>query len=173
MKSMKSQAYELAPDAETDDQHADELSTTSRRRLTHGRTNLLCILIVALACTAIGYSFAGIIATLRRCPDPTTPISTAISSTRHHQCQTVSNRHEWRSLSRAEKQHYLSSVQCLKTIPSRLGLNQSLYDDFPMVHARIGVQSHGAAGFLSWHRYYVHVYEQALRDECGYTGNMT
>jgi len=26
------------------------------------------------------------------------------------------------------------------------------------------------ANFLSWHRYYVHAYEQALRNECGYTG---
>lgn len=26
------------------------------------------------------------------------------------------------------------------------------------------------ANFLSWHRYFVHTFETALRDECGYTG---
>jgi hypothetical protein len=24
--------------------------------------------------------------------------------------------------------------------------------------------------FLPWHRYYMHIYETLLRDECGYTG---
>lgn len=29
---------------------------------------------------------------------------------------------------------------------------------------------HYTGTFLAWHRYFVWVYEQALRDECGYTG---
>ena len=53
-------------------------------------------------------------------------------------CITPSTRREWRSLSTAEKHDYLQAVGCLREQPSRLGLNQSLYDDFPWVHVRIG-----------------------------------
>jgi tyrosinase len=30
---------------------------------------------------------------------------------------------------------------------------------------------HGTGNFLSWHRYFVHGYEKALREECGYKGS--
>ena len=53
-------------------------------------------------------------------------------------CPNPPTRREWRSLSRDEKQDYLLAVQCLRETPSRLGLNQSLYDDFPYVHIRVG-----------------------------------
>jgi tyrosinase len=33
-------------------------------------------------------------------------------------------------------------------------------------------QAHDAAPFLPWHRYFIHVYELALRQECGYTGHL-
>ena len=53
-------------------------------------------------------------------------------------CKDPPIRLEWRSLSRAEKKNYIEAVQCLRTTPSRLGLNQSLYDDFPWTHSRVG-----------------------------------
>lgn len=43
-------------------------------------------------------------------------------------------RREWRSLNRTEKNDYIQSVKCLKTLPSRLQLNQTLYDDFSWIH---------------------------------------
>lgn len=51
-------------------------------------------------------------------------------------CENPVVRHEWRSLSKKEKGAYLQAVLCLRTIPSRLGLNQTLYDDFPYLHTR-------------------------------------
>lgn len=53
-------------------------------------------------------------------------------------CSQPRFRREWRSLSLHEKHGYLQAVQCLKKMPSRLGLNQSLYDDFPYVHFHVG-----------------------------------
>ena len=53
-------------------------------------------------------------------------------------CQDVATRLEWRSLSKTEKQEYIEAVQCLRNKTSRLGLNQSLYDDFPYVHINSG-----------------------------------
>lgn len=81
-------------------------------------------------------------------------------------------RREWRSLSRQEKRSYISAVQCLKTMPSQLALNQTLYDDFPWVHKHFGEYSHDAAPFLAWHRYFIHSYERSLQQWCGYRGTL-
>lgn len=53
-------------------------------------------------------------------------------------CQSIEVRPEWRTLSDQEKSAYLKAVQCLRTVPSRLGLTQSLFDDFPYFHTRTG-----------------------------------
>ncbi len=53
-------------------------------------------------------------------------------------CESLKVRREWRDLSREEQKEYLRAVVCLRERPSRLGLNQSLYDDFPYFHARTG-----------------------------------
>jgi hypothetical protein len=103
-------------------------------------------------------------------------------------CDSVSKRREWRTLTMPQKYEYLSAVQCLKTRPSKLGLDHTLYDDFPYIHSRVGGYGrpqtsfnhqsvdlsavHDAAPFLAWHRYFVYIYETALKKECGYTGNM-
>ena len=53
-------------------------------------------------------------------------------------CGNPPNRQEWRNLSEEQKQNYLDAVLCLKETPSRLKMDQSLYDDFPWVHALVG-----------------------------------
>ena len=91
----------------------------------------------------------------------------------HSTCKIPPLRQEWRSLSQNSKASYIRAVQCLKTLPSALGLNQTLYDDFPWVHKQHGEYSHNAAPFLAWHRYFIHTYEQSLQRECGYEGQLT
>ncbi|KAI8310759.1 hypothetical protein K4K61_013156 [Colletotrichum sp. SAR11_59] len=85
----------------------------------------------------------------------------------------VAQRVEWRSLSDSAKADYIKAVKCLDSLPSKLGLETSRYNDFPYVHAHLNIQIHFVAQFLPWHRYFVHIYETALRDECSYTGPMT
>lgn len=53
-------------------------------------------------------------------------------------CEHPPDRREWRDLGEKQKQNYLDAVLCLKETPSRLNMNQSLYDDFPWVHALVG-----------------------------------
>ena len=53
-------------------------------------------------------------------------------------CDQPALRKEWRSLERTEKLNYIEAVLCLKSTPSQLGLNHSLYDDFPWVHMHFG-----------------------------------
>ncbi|KAJ8064632.1 hypothetical protein OCU04_006958 [Sclerotinia nivalis] len=85
-------------------------------------------------------------------------------------CITPVVRREWRTLSRNEKHEYLEAVKCLRSKPSILGTNHSLYDDFGYSHIQIGDYAHETAGFLPWHRYFIHIYEQALREQCDYLG---
>lgn len=47
---------------------------------------------------------------------------------------------------------------------------RSRYDDFTGIHLQQTVFVHGDGLFLPFHRYYVWLYEKALRDECGYQG---
>ncbi|KAK7923585.1 hypothetical protein PG985_007656 [Apiospora marii] len=84
-------------------------------------------------------------------------------------CTNPAKKVEWRQLSAEDQQSYIKAVLCLKTKPSKTGLETSLYDDFPHVHFSYNTYIHGSAPFLPWHRYFVHVYLNALR-ECGYQG---
>ncbi|RYP77635.1 hypothetical protein DL771_001003 [Monosporascus sp. 5C6A] len=91
---------------------------------------------------------------------------------RQSSCSSPSVRQEWRSLSSEEKSSYIDSVKCLKTVPSRLSdsSSDSLWDDFSYVHRQLDLSVHFVAVFLPWHRWFVQLYENALRDDCGYNG---
>ena len=103
------------------------------------------------------------------------PINVCAVDTLHvaNTCRDATLRREWRSLDTAEKMDYIRAVKCLKTLPSQLQLNQSLYDDFPWVHKRFGEYAHDAAPFLAWHRYFIHTYERKLKEQCDYQGHLT
>jgi tyrosinase len=82
-------------------------------------------------------------------------------------------RHGWRTLSGEDRQEYISAVLCLRSQPSVLAPSkQTLYDDFPWIHSRVGYFTHNSAPFLPWHRYFLHVYERTLREKCNYTGGL-
>ncbi|KAE9379512.1 Di-copper centre-containing protein, partial [Stipitochalara longipes BDJ] len=84
-------------------------------------------------------------------------------------CKKPVTRHEWREQTPEEMANYVSAVRCLSTKPSRLhpNDNDTLYDDFAFVHVRLGPKFHEGVIFLAWHRYFVHIYETALKTECG------
>lgn len=75
-----------------------------------------------------------------------------------------------------ERVAYTNAVTCLTTKPSPYGDNETmsgvtnLFDAFAAIHLILTPYVHADAIFLSWHRYYLYVYEQALKNECGYTG---
>ena len=86
-------------------------------------------------------------------------------------CTSPRLRKSWDDATPSERSAYIDAAVCLTTKPSRLGLESStLHDDFAWVHNQLNFEIHGVAAFLPWHRYFVHLYESALRDECGYTG---
>lgn len=89
-----------------------------------------------------------------------------------HGCRDFSERREWRTLSVTEKFDYVEAVKCLTEAPAMLSTNGTAYNEFSFVHSRIGGYSHEAAPFLPWHRYFIHIYETALRKKCGYSGSL-
>jgi tyrosinase len=93
------------------------------------------------------------------------------SETRQASCNSLRLRKSWNAGSTAEKKAYIDAAVCLTKKPSQLGLdNASRHEDFTWVHNKLANQIHGVAAFLPWHRYIIHVYENALIKECGYTG---
>ncbi|KAF4417048.1 monophenol monooxygenase [Fusarium acutatum] len=62
-----------------------------------------------------------------------------------------------------DQQSYLKAVKCLMQLPAQTGIEGTVtgFDDMNAMHQ---------AQFLPFHRLYIRVYEQLLRDECGYKG---
>ncbi|EEB91461.1 hypothetical protein MPER_10173 [Moniliophthora perniciosa FA553] len=91
-----------------------------------------------------------------------------------NKCSSPTVRHEWRALSTAEKQAYIDAVKCLQRLPSRAAAikeAKTRFDDFQSVHIVLAPDVHLVGQFLAWHRFYLHLYEKALREECGYKGS--
>ncbi|KAH9442993.1 hypothetical protein Pst134EB_027343 [Puccinia striiformis f. sp. tritici] len=89
-------------------------------------------------------------------------------------CSTLRVRREWRKLSRDEQASYIKAVKCLADLPSKLlpGGDFRRYDDFENVHSRMRSKIHWNPTFLPWHRNFMFLYEKALKEECGYPGNL-
>ncbi|KAF2146390.1 uncharacterized protein K452DRAFT_219628 [Aplosporella prunicola CBS 121167] len=87
----------------------------------------------------------------------------------------VSVRREWGVLKDEEKKEYINAVLCLQRKPANTPQAlapgaKTRYDDFVAVHINQTMTIHETGTFLSWHRWFTWAYEQALRNECGYTG---
>ncbi|CAK4025333.1 Di-copper centre-containing [Lecanosticta acicola] len=86
--------------------------------------------------------------------------------------KTPTVRREWRSLALERRKNYISALECLVNKPSKLQpdhLSASRFYDFAWTHAHTGSVAHESAAFLSWHRWLVQLFENTLRDECGYS----
>ncbi|KAF7376539.1 Di-copper centre-containing protein [Mycena sanguinolenta] len=93
-------------------------------------------------------------------------------------------RKEWRSLSREERKLWISGVKCLANTPSDglfvpsvnpddiapYNTSGSLFDDIVYAHMDLNHRIHWTGLFFPWHRWYLHLFEKALRTRCGYPG---
>lgn len=90
-------------------------------------------------------------------------------------CATPKIRYEWRGLTDAHKAQYVAATVCLMRAAPRNGIRgaRTRYEELVSVHQQMNPTIHNVGQFLPWHRYMMHVYEDMLRTECGYTGPMT
>lgn len=98
---------------------------------------------------------------------------------KHQKCsrRNARIRRNYSHLSPAAQKHYTSSILCLQSLPARTPSNisngtKSRYDDFIATHIQQTLTIHYTASFLSWHRYYIYAFETALREECGFGGDL-
>lgn len=78
-------------------------------------------------------------------------------------------------LSRQERLDYISAAKCLQSKPALTPSSaapgaKTRFDDFVATHINQTLSIHYTGNFLSWHRYFTWIYEEALRNECGYKG---
>ena len=98
-----------------------------------------CSCVVFVLCTLGLFSFVVILAHLTAIEKALFfKIVPALPGKPQGSCAHPSIRREWRSLNQTEQLQYIAAVQCLRDQPSQLGMNQTLYDDFPWIHSRIG-----------------------------------
>jgi tyrosinase len=79
------------------------------------------------------------------------------------------------TLSFSERKEYTDAVLCLRELPPITPMEvvpgaRSRFDDIHAGHINQTLWVHLSVYFLPWHRLFVHAWEKALRDECGYTG---
>ncbi|KAI2614782.1 Di-copper centre-containing protein [Hypoxylon fragiforme] len=104
-------------------------------------------------------------------------MSERITSGTNNNC-TLENaviRQEWSDLSEEQRQEYVAAVTCLTKLPpksdkARFPGAMSRYDDFVAFHMTHAMQLHDNYHLFGAHKYYVWLFEKALREECGYTG---
>ncbi|KAK8068115.1 hypothetical protein PG996_007227 [Apiospora saccharicola] len=98
------------------------------------------------------------------------------NSTTEAGCQQPLIRREWRALSIPERQSFIGAVRCLQSKPGQTSDTyagvKSRYDDFVALHITQTDHVHWVGQLLPhrWHRYFLWVFEQSLRETCGYNG---
>jgi tyrosinase len=85
-------------------------------------------------------------------------------------------RKDFQSMAPQERKAYTNAIKCLMTKPSQL--DQSLYPaatnrymDYAVIHVNRTREVHLSGFFLTWHRYFLWLFEQDLESQCGYTGS--
>ncbi|KAH6682868.1 putative tyrosinase [Halenospora varia] len=89
--------------------------------------------------------------------------------------ENLSFRIEFGSMETEDRKAYTDAVTCLQSkeanTPESVSTGaKSRFDDFIVTHILQTPFVHYSGTFLGWHRWYLWVYEQALRDECDYEG---
>ncbi|EAU93514.2 hypothetical protein CC1G_02744 [Coprinopsis cinerea okayama7 len=74
----------------------------------------------------------------------------------------------------AQRRDYIRAVRCLAEKPSNAGRGRpamkTRFDQFVATHFDLDLDIHVVGQFLPWHRHFVTLYTNALREECGYRG---
>lgn len=79
-------------------------------------------------------------------------------------------------MTKQERIDYTKAVKCLYSQKPPLSSPQDVpgarnrFDDFVAAHVKETYKIHINGYFYGWHRHFVWLYEQALRNECGYQG---
>ncbi|KLU92244.1 hypothetical protein MAPG_11190 [Magnaporthiopsis poae ATCC 64411] len=100
--------------------------------------------------------------------------ATAIPAPRDNKCTSPEVRKEWRELSSGEKAEYLRAAKCLRELPKKkyaeVDVVKTRMDELVWTHFSLNLDIHFVANFLPWHRWFVKLHEDMLRNECNFKG---
>ncbi|KAI3399315.1 hypothetical protein diail_7270 [Diaporthe ilicicola] len=87
--------------------------------------------------------------------------------------ETAVQRKEYGSMADHEKLSFIQGVQCLMGLPSRYPAGDvpaatSRWLDFTATHIDQALGIHFSGLLLPWHRHFLYLVEQALKQDCGY-----
>ena len=87
----------------------------------------------------------------------------------------VQVRHDFDSLSIYDRKAYTDAIKCMMSLPSRLDPvkypgAKNRYLDYATVHINRTLEVHLDGFFFTWHRMFVHLFEQDLKYTCGFNG---
>ncbi|KAK3381090.1 hypothetical protein B0H63DRAFT_501831 [Podospora didyma] len=140
---------------------------------------ILVGLIYKFARVRNGYYPVDIVEKLRDAtmPNVTAWMNKKIAASTNNKCtlENAAVRKEWSDLTVPEREEYTRAVTCLTKLPATASKIKfpgavSRYDDFVAYHMTHAAQLHDNIHLFAAHKYYVWVFEQALRNECNYTG---
>jgi tyrosinase len=85
-------------------------------------------------------------------------------------CSNPRVRIEWDSYNNDDRQAYVNAIKCLQSRPAsgQFQQSRSRYEDLVSLHQNLTPNVHGNSKFLLWHRYYLWMFEDILRSECGF-----
>ncbi|KAK5090864.1 hypothetical protein LTS08_002226 [Lithohypha guttulata] len=94
-----------------------------------------------------------------------------------HSCNphTQQTRVSFSSMAPEQRKAYTDAIECIHSQPSNLDKAQypaavNKYQDYSVVHTNRTGQVHLSGFFLTWHRYFIHLFEKDMRETCGYKG---
>ena len=89
--------------------------------------------------------------------------------------QNIKIRKDFNSMEPQERKAYTDAINCLRVQPSQL--DQTIYPaainryfDYAVIHVNKTRTVHLNGHFLVWHRLFLHIFEEDLRNTCGYKG---
>ncbi|POS74667.1 hypothetical protein DHEL01_v206935 [Diaporthe helianthi] len=87
-------------------------------------------------------------------------------------CTNPTQRKAWSTLTSAEKNDYIDATLCLMESPSKSQYagSKTIWGDLQVAHVAQVQFIHVVGAFLPWHRWFMTVHENLLRNECGYGG---
>lgn len=80
-------------------------------------------------------------------------------------------RFEWDNYTKSDRTAFVKAIKCLQDKPSggsQFTGSRNRYEDLISVHRGMTGNVHQTSTFLVWHRYFVWVFEQMLREECAF-----
>ncbi|KAF4827108.1 Tyrosinase ustQ [Colletotrichum tropicale] len=98
-------------------------------------------------------------------------MASAVSAT----CTDPAQRKSWSALTSAQKAEYIDSTLCLMDPERSPSISQyagskTIWEDLQVAHVAQVQFIHRVGAFLPWHRWYMTVHENLLREHCSYTG---